>query len=148
LEPPPKWYAAHEERRDRWIDAFDFFRLALALGTRCWELLSLPWSKVSWDFGTVEVYSPKARKWRVLHAPAAVEVLRQRKDAGRGSAEKVFTCRHHSIRDALRVASEMCDIPYGQRVPSGWTIYDLRHVCLTSLLTDGCDLATVRVIIP
>lgn len=41
-------------------------------------------------------------------------------------------------------ASEQRRITYGQQVAGGRTVHDLRHTCLTHLLQEGTDLATVR----
>lgn len=34
-------------------------------------------------------------------------------------------------------------ISYGQQIEGGWSIHDLRHTALTSLLANNVDLATV-----
>jgi integrase len=67
-----------------------------------------------------------------------------RKRDGLGSKIHCFTRRDHWIRAVFKEASEQCKITYGQQVAGGWTVHDLRHTCLTHLLQEGTDLATVR----
>jgi len=138
---PPTWRGRRELP---WRDAYDFFRLALATAGRCSEILAIQWNDVNFRFGTIRLISTKgrAKKERVLHAPAAVEVLRQRQADGLGSETHIFTLNDHSIRDAFRAASQLCGIEYGQR--TGWSVHDLRRTSLSNLLMDNVPLAAVR----
>jgi integrase len=138
-----------------WRDAYDFFRVALGSGGRFDELMpvveradmssaGIRWIDVNEHFGTVILRAHKTGKERVLHIPGVVEVLMERKRAGLGNSVHCFTRRDHWIRAVFREASEQCGITYGQQVAGGWTVHDLRHTCLTHLLQEGTDLATVR----
>lgn len=136
-------------------DALDFFRVALGTGARFDEILptveradrtaaGIRWTDVNERFETVLLRANKTGKDRVIHVPAVVEIIKQRQRDGRGDETHVFTCRDHWIRAVFREASKQCKILYGQRVEGGWTVHDLRHTCLTNLLQQGVDLATVR----
>ena len=143
--------AANEEWRDVW----DFFRVGLGTGARFDEILptveredraaaGIRWTDVNEHFETVLLRANKTGKDRVIHVPGVVKIIMQRKRDGRGDATHVFNCRDHWIRSVFRQASEACEILYGQQVEGGWTVHDLRHTCLTNLLQQGVDLATVR----
>jgi len=60
--------------------------------------------------------------------------------------ERISFFTEYPIRQVqvFREASEQCGITYGQQTAGGWTVHDLRHTCLTHLLQEGTDLATVR----
>ena len=141
--------------KPEWRDAYDFFRVALGSGGRFDELIpvveradmssaGIRWVDVNEHFGTVMLRAHKTGKERVLHVPAVVEVLMARKRDGLGGSVHCFTRRDHWVRAVFREASRHCKITYGQQVAGGWTVHDLRHTCLTHLLQEGTDLATVR----
>lgn len=138
--PPAKW---RTRREPAWRDAYDFLRVALATAGRCSEVLSIKWTDVNFRFGSIRLVSTKSGgRERTLHAPAAVEVIRQRQVDGLGTETHVFDCNDHSIRDAFRAASKICGIQYGQR--GGWSVHDLRRTSLSNLLMDGVPLSAVR----
>lgn len=141
--------------KPEWRDAYDFFRVALGSGGRFDEIMSvveradissagIRWVDVNEHFGTVVLRAHKTGKERVLHVPAVVEVLMARKRDGLGNDVHCFDRRDHWVRAVFKEASEQCRITYGQQVAGGWTVHDLRHTCLTHLLQEGTDLATVR----
>lgn len=138
-----------------WRDAYDFFRVALGCGGRFDEMVpvveredrstaGIKWTDVNKHFKTLRLFSHKTGKERILHVPAVVEILLQRKADKLGDEIHVFTCRDHWIRSVFKQASVICGLAYGQRVKGAWTVHDLRHTCLTNLLQSGVDLATVR----
>lgn len=138
-----------------WRDAFDFFRVVLGCGGRFDEIVpvvirkdkassGIKWTDANKHFQTLRLFAHKTGRERILHVPAVVEVLLQRKAAKLGSETHAFTCRDHWIRSVFKKASESVSIPYGWRSEGGWTVHDLRHTCLTNLLQSGVDLATVR----
>lgn len=138
-----------------WRDAFDFFCIALGCGGRMDEMVTaveredktsagIKWTDANKHFGTLRLFAHKTGKERVLHVPAVVAVVEQRKRDGVGGNTHVFTCRDHWLRAVYKEVSNALGILYGQQVPGGWTIHDLRHTCLTNLLQAGVDLGTVR----
>lgn len=138
-----------------WQDAFDFFRVVLGGGGRFDEIVpvvirkdkassGIKWTDANKHFQTLRLFAHKTGRERILHVPAVVEVLLQRKAAKLGGETHVFTCRDHWMRGVFKKASESVGIPYGWRSEGGWTVHDLRHTCLTNLLQSGVDLATVR----
>ncbi len=143
------------QSRAEYRDAFDFFRVALGTGGRFDEIApvvirrdmttaGIKWSDISRNRGTVKLFSGKTGKERTIYVPAVVDILLERKNANLGDGVHAFRCRDHWIRKVFARASRHCGIPYGQSVPGGWTVHDLRHTCLTHLLQNGVDLATVR----
>lgn len=123
--------------RPEWEEAFFFFQLDLITGARMAELLRMRWEESSIRFGTVKLYSSKTKKWRTIKAPAAATLLAERKAAGLGGTHLVLTHPDHWYRDIFKEVSESLGIRYGQRVPGGWTVHDLRHMCLTNLAIAG-----------
>jgi integrase len=139
----------------QWRDAHDFFRVALGSGGRFDELVpvvlrkdmttaGIKWTDVNASAGTIRLFSGKTGKARTIYVPIVVDLLLERKRAGLGTKVHAFNRRDHWIRKVFRQASRLCGIPYGQRIPGGWTVHDLRHTCLTHLLQNGVDLAAVR----
>jgi integrase len=92
-------------------------------------------------FGTVKLYSSKTKKWRTIKAPAAATLVRSHKSGG---TTRVLTHADHWYRKALGKASESVGIRYGQKVPGGWTIHDLRHTCLTNLAMAGVPINGIK----
>jgi len=131
--------AAADERRD----AFDFFRVALGSAGRVDEILGIRWQDVEGD--RLRLFSSKTGKARVLNVPAVCALIRARQAEGLGTETHAFGCRDHWLRRMFREASAACEppIPYGQQTEGGWSIHDLRHTALTSLLANNVDLATV-----
>lgn len=141
--------------REDWRDAIDFFRVGLGSGGRFDEILptvergdrdaaGIRWIDVDETHGTVLLRAGKTGKDRVIVAPEVVAVIAQRRRDGLGDETHAFACRDHWIRAVFRQASEACEIIYGQQVAGGWSVHDLRHTCLTNLLAEGADIATVR----
>lgn len=141
--------------KPEWWDAYDFFRVALGSGGRFDEIMpvveradsssaGIRWVDVNEHFGTVVLRAHKTGKERVLHIPAVVEILIARRQNGLGNEVHCFDRRDHWVRAMFKEASAQCQITYGQQVAGGWTVHDLRHTCLTHLLQEGTDLATVR----
>lgn len=108
------------------------------------ELLRMRWEECDVRFGTVKLYSSKTRKWRTIKAPAAAKLITSQKVAGVGGTTRVLTRPDHWYRNALGQASESVGIRYGQRVPGGWTIHDLRHTCLTNLALAGVPINGIK----
>jgi integrase len=143
------------QSRKEYRDAFDFFRVALGTGGRFDEIApvvvrrdmttaGIKWTDINKNRGTIRLFSGKTGKERIIYVPAVVDILLERKKDKLGDDVHAFTCRDHSIRKVFAKASRHCGIAYGQRIPGGWTVHDLRHTCLTHLLQCGVDLATVR----
>ncbi|HJP93508.1 MAG TPA: site-specific integrase [Pyrinomonadaceae bacterium] len=140
--PPPKlWRHAAS-----WRDARDFFLISLATGCRIGDVLSLKWTDVNSHFQFLKVSVQKTDKDPLIIqlTKTVEEVIARRKAEGLGDEAHIFTCRDHSIRDAMRNASTIADLCYGQQVEGGWTVHDLRRTYLTYLLQAGVDIATVR----
>jgi integrase len=139
----------------KWRDAYDFFRIAMGCGGRFDEIIAvvirkdmktagIKWSDINARQGILRLFSGKTNKERFIYVPAVIDILLERKKEKLGDAVHAFKCRDHFIRKIFAEASELCGITYGQQVANGWTVHDLRHTCLTNLLTSGVDLATVR----
>src|SRR5882672_10415395 len=58
--------------------------------------------------------------------------------------ERVLTKEYEWFKETLKTVSERLNIPYGQRVPGGWTIHDLRHTCLSTLALEGMPLHAIK----
>lgn len=141
--------------REDWRDALDVFRVGLGSGGRLDEIVpvveradrnaaGIRWIDVDEEHGTVLLRAGKTGKDRVIVAPEVVAVIMRRRRDGLGDETHTFNRRDHWIRAVFREASEQCEIVYGQRRAGGWTVHDLRHTCLTNLLAEGADIATVR----
>jgi integrase len=92
----------------------------------------------------VKLYSSKTKKWRTIKAPSAASLIAQRKADGHGGPTHVLTHPDHWFRDILKEVSESLGIRYGQTVPGGWTIHDLRHTCLTNLALAGVPINGIK----
>lgn len=147
--------AASLQSKKEWRDAYDFFRIALGSGGRFDEIApvvvrrdmttaGIKWTDININRGTVRLFSGKTGKERIIYVPSIVDILLERKRAKLGDAVHAFNFRDHWVRKVFSEASKECKIPYGQKTPGGWTVHDLRHTCLTNLLQNGVDLATVR----
>ena len=127
-----------------WAEALFFFQLALITAGRIAELKRMRWEECDVRFGTVKLYSSKTKKWRTIKAPSAATLITSQKLAGAGGTTRVLTRPDHWYRDVLGQASESIGIRYGQRVPGGWTIHDLRHTCLTNLAIAGVPINGIK----
>lgn len=126
-------------------EALFFFQLALITGARMAELRRMKWDESSVRFGTVKLKSTKTGgKVRTIKAPAAAELIAQRREAKLGGTIRVLTQDDKWFRDAFREISESLNILYGQRIPGGWTIHDLRHTCLSNLALEGMPLHAIK----
>lgn len=127
-----------------WAEALFFFQLALITAGRLPELKRMRWEECDVRFGTVKLYSSKTKKWRTIKAPSAATLITSQKLAGAGGGTRVLTRPDHWYRDVLGQASESVGIRYGQKVPGGWTIHDLRHTCLTNLAMAGVPINGIK----
>lgn len=121
----------------KYDEALFFFQLNVITGARMAELLRMKWEESSVSFGTVKLFSTKTGKWRTINAPAAAELIAQRRTKELGGPTQVLTQPAEWFRQVFQEVSESLGVPYGQRVPGGWTIHDLRHTCLTHLALQG-----------
>ena len=127
-----------------WAEALFFFQLALITAGRIAELRRMRWEECDVRFGTVKLYSSKTKKWRTIKAPSAATLITSQKLAGAGGGTRVLTRPDHWYRDILKEASESVGIRYGQKIPGGWTIHDLRHTCLTNLAMAGVPINGIK----
>ena len=118
----------------------------VATGMRIGDLLRMRWSDVDRHFKKLRVRLGKSETedFLVHISETAAAVIARRTENKLGDSKYIFTCRDHSIRDALRNASAAAGVPYGQQVEGGWSIHDIRRTFLTYLLQAGVDVATVR----
>jgi len=121
----------------KYDEALFFFQLNVITGARMAELLRMKWEESSVSLGTVKLFSTKTGKWRTINAPAAAELMAQRRKKELGGPIQVLTQPAEWFRDVFQEVSESLGIPYSQRVPGGWTIHDLRPTCLTHLALQG-----------
>jgi integrase len=108
------------------------------------ELLRLKWEESSDAFGIISLYSSKTGKPRKIEVPAATELIQKRRHSGLGGAIKILTKKDMYFRKIFARVSKELSIPYGQRIPGGWTIHDLRHTCLTNLALAGVPLHGIK----
>jgi integrase len=125
-------------------EALFFFQLDLITGARMDELLRLRWEHSSTRFGTIKLYSSKTEKWRTIKAPAATELIEKRRKASLGGPVRLLTKKDMYFRKIFGRISKRLGIRYGQKVPDGWTIHDLRHTCLTNLALAGVPLHGIK----
>ncbi len=130
--------------KPEWHEALFFFQLDLITGARMAELLRMRWEDTQVRFGTVRLYSSKTKSWRTITAPAAADLIAQRKADGLGGTTNVLTHPDHWFREILSEASETVGIRYGQTVPGGWCPHDLRHTCLTNLALGGVPINGIK----
>lgn len=162
INPLKKWQV--EEDRDRILtpeeitkiskalqskpeyeEALFFFQLALMTGGRFAELRRMKWDESSARFGTVKLKAVKTGgRVRTNKVPGAAQLIAQRREAKLGGPVRVLTREYEWFKDTLRTVSESLEILYGQRVPGGWTIHDLRHTCLSNLALDGMPLHAIK----
>ena len=125
-------------------EALFFFQVDLITGARMDELLRLKWEHSSTRFGTIKLYSSKTEKWRTIKAPAATELIEKRRKASLEASVRLLTKKDMYFRKIFGRISKQLGIPYGQKVPDGWTIHDLRHTCLTNLALAGVPLHGIK----
>ena len=135
--------ALSEQPEDQ--EALFFFQIALMTGGRFAELKRMKWDESSPRFGIVKLKSTKTGgKTRTIKVPSAAELIAQRKSLKLGGAERVLTKKYEWFKETFKTVSEGLEIPYGQRVPGGWTIHDLRHTCLSNLALEGMPLHAIK----
>lgn len=111
------------------------------LGTRPGEseLLSLKWSNVDFTKATVHIYATKTKTFRTV--PIKVSFLEKLKAMREYStSEYIVEYNGHqikSLKGSFRTACELAGINYPVRM------YDLRHLFVTTLLSNNADLAAV-----
>lgn len=126
-------------------EALFFFQAALMTAGRFAELKRMKWNDSSPRFGILKLKSTKTGgKTRSIKVPGATELLAQRKAAKLGGLDRVLTKEYEWFKGVFKSVSESLDIPYGQRVPGGWTIHDLRHTCLSNLALEGMPLHAIK----
>jgi len=124
----------------------DLFVLMLLTGARKGELLNLEPDQISRDWKTMRLTSIKgstgASFTRVIPlSGAALRILdRIAPDYFLGYTDEI-------ISRALRRAAELAGVPYGDRVPGGWVIYDLRHLAATVMEHAGLPYSIVSAIL-
>jgi len=129
---------------EEYRDAYDYLLISLGAGTRMDEVLGLTWDRVDWERKSINVYSSKTKKFRILQVPAVVEISKQRKKEHLGSLTHVFDRRDHWFRKIFKRVAQQNDLLFGQNIEGGFTLHDLRHTAATNLIHAGVDLATVR----
>ena len=114
-------------------------------GGRFAELRRMKWDESSVRFGTVKLKAVKTGgRVRTNRVPGATQLIAQRRAAQLGGPLRVLAKEYEYFKDTFRTVSESLDILYGQRVPGGWTIHDLRHTCLSNLALDGMPLHAIK----
>lgn len=133
------------ESNPEYEEAHFFFQLAIMTGGRFAELRRMKWDESSVRFGTVKLKSVKTGgRVRTNKVPGAAQLIAQRRAAKLGGAVQILTKEYEWFNKTLRSVSESLDILFGQRVPGGWTIHDLRHTCLSNLALDGLPLHAIK----
>lgn len=139
------WYSVR-------LDAADLLQIALLTAARRSEILSLRWSDVNFDWGTLRIVGTKTDRIRTIPmTPALVELLKRRK-RDTGASARVFPAlarasmlsNHTNIH--YREASEALGIPYGRETEGGWVLHDARHTAITAMLHAGNSLESVMAI--
>lgn len=133
------------EANPQYEEALFLFQLALMTGGRFAELRRMKWDESSARFGTVKLKSIKTGgRWRTNKIPGAAQLIADRRAAKLGGAVRVLTKEYEYFSDTFKTVSETLGIVYGQRVPGGWTIHDLRHTCLSDLALHGMPLHAIK----
>lgn len=139
----------HRVRRD----AADLFQIALLTAARRWEILSLRWSDVNWEWRTLSVTGTKpVRRVRVVPISDALLALLRRRKADAGDSPLVFpilagtTLLRANTDQIYRAACSEIGMPYGRDVPGGWVLHDARHTAITAMLHAGNSLESVMAI--
>jgi integrase len=115
--------------------------VAYNLGVRTGEseLLALTWANVDWENSLVQVYATKTKTWRDVHIPQTfLERLREMK--AQAQTEYIIEYKGKSMskfRRSFKTACERAGITYKV------TMYDIRHLYASTLLSKGGDLAAV-----
>ena len=111
----------------------------LGVRTGVSELLALTWANVDWENGLVRVYATKTKTWRDVHVSEAF-LNRLREGKPRAQTEYLVDYKGKPMSKFRRSFKTACDRA-GITYPV--TMYDIRHLYATTLLTRGGDLAAV-----
>lgn len=133
------------EAKPEYEEAAFLFQLALMTGGRFAELRRMKWNELSVQFGNVKLKAVKTGgRWRTNKIPGAAQLIAQRRAANLGGKVQILTKEYEYFKDTFKAVSESLGIIYGQRVPGGWTIHDLRHTCLSDLALHGMPLHAIK----
>jgi integrase len=139
-----RFFESIAQEKDPWPD---FFLLALLTGARRSNLAAMHWN----DIDLVE------RAWRipktknsepltVVLCPEAVEILLHRKEITTGGYVFPTSRKSEHIKEpkkALMRVLERAGIPYGQKVPNGVTLHDLRRTLGSWQAKTGASLILI-----
>lgn len=133
----------------------DFFLLAVLTGARKSNLCGMRWDQLDLDAGMWVIpgrFTKSAKTYRLPLAPAAVAVLKARRDRRERGVPWVFPSGRRMkegdpvgpIRDpkkAFQAILERAEIPYGRE--DGVTIHDLRRTLGSMLYRQGASLKMI-----
>lgn len=134
------------------LAAADLLQIALFTAARRWEILSLRWTDVNFEWATLRVVGTKTDRVRVVPMTGALVRLLERRKAEAGKSPLVFpalegtTLLRYNTDQLYRAASQWVGIPYGRSVPGGWVLHDARHTAITAMLHAGNSLESVMAI--
>lgn len=117
-------------------------RLAFKLGVRTGpsELLSLKWTDIDWQKKEINVYATKTKTWRSI--PVTDMFLRELEEQMR-KAKSLYMVEYRgkpvkSIRKSFKTACIAAGFE-----DEGITMYDIRHLACTTMLSKGGDPSSV-----
>lgn len=110
-------------------------------GMRLGEILGLTWDRVDLQGRTILLEAAHTKTERARRVPIFEPLLDILRKIPRGiRTAHVFTYAGRPLRDisaGLRTAGAAAKIPYGRKVPGGWTFHDLRHTFITNMRRAG-----------
>lgn len=134
------------------LDSADLFQIALFTAARRWEILSLRWTDVNFEWKTLRVVGTKTDRVRNIPMSDALIRLLNRRKAATGASPRVFpalagsTLLRNGTNAVYREAGAAAGIPYGRDVEGGWVLHDARHTAITAMLHGGASLESVMAI--
>lgn len=113
------------------------YRLGVRTGES--ELLSLRWDHINWDEGWIRVYASKTNSRRKIpiKEPFMSELKKRRKTAKSAFLVEYRGKQVKSLRKSFRYACNKAEID------KSITMYDIRHLFATTLLSKNGDLSSV-----
>lgn len=128
------------------LKSADLLRLALLVPARESELLALRPTDVNLDWKTISINSTKVNRKRAIPLSSAALAILQSRWPEKGKA--FFSeFKGSQLRRALKKASILSGVAYGDQVEGGWVFHDLRHTAATIMAAHGIDYSTLAEII-
>ena len=135
----PEEYVAMMEHLPRHIKPI--FAMGYHTGMRRKEILTLTWNQVNLIKRIITLEADQTKDKEKRYIPINDDLLDILNDIPRGiHDDHLFLYRGAPIRDIRRGLQDACKkagIPYGRKVPGGFTFHDLRHTFNTNMRKAG-----------